>query len=105
MIANLLLGVIVVLFAGYFLIEAASLPARARMFPEAVLCGIALVGMLISIGAVVGRLRGQEPDGNGALASALVWQIAIPGGMLVHTYVLSTFVGFYFAVPVLLLAV
>lgn len=104
MLPNLLLGAAIALFAGYFLVEAAALPSRARMFPGAILWGIALVGVLIVAQAVLNRLREDAPDGSAALASALVWQIAIPGSILVGTYVLLTFVGFYLAVPVLLVA-
>jgi putative tricarboxylic transport membrane protein len=103
-IPNLLLGAVIAVFAGYFLTEAAALPPRARMFPQAVLWGMAAAGVLIMAQAVASRLRGNEPDGSGALASALVWQIAIPGGVLVGTYLLLTFVGFYLSVPVLLVA-
>ncbi len=102
MIPNLLLGAAIAVFAGYFLIEAAALPRRARMFPQAVLYGMLLVGVLIMAQAAVNRLRGVAPEGTTALVSSLVWQIAIPGGVLVGTYVLLTLVGFYLAVPVLL---
>jgi putative tricarboxylic transport membrane protein len=104
MIPNLLLGFAIAAFAGYFLLEAAALPPRARMFPQAILWGIAVVGVLIAAQAVVNRLREDAPDGSGALTSALVWQIAVPGGILALTYVLLTFVGFYLAVPVLIVA-
>jgi putative tricarboxylic transport membrane protein len=104
MIPNLLLGAFITAFAGYFLWEAAALPSRARMFPQAVLWGMATVGLLILVQAVASRLRETEPGGTGALASTLIWQIAIPGGMLVLTYVLLTFFGFYLSVPVLLVS-
>jgi putative tricarboxylic transport membrane protein len=103
-IPNLLLGAAIAIFSGYFLLEAAALPARARMFPQAILWGIAIVGVLIAAQAVLNRLRDEVPNGTAALASALVWQIAVPGGLLAGTYVLLTFVGFYLAVPVLLVA-
>lgn len=104
MLPNLILGAAITLFAGFFLVEAASLPERARMFPKTVLWGMAMTGVLLVVQSLLPRLR-EAPDDTGGLGSALVWQIAIPGGILVLTYVLLTFVGFYFSVPVLLVAV
>jgi hypothetical protein len=69
-IPNLLLGAAIAIFAGYFLLEAAALPARARMFPQAILWGIAIVGILIAAQAVPNRLRDEAPNGTAALASA-----------------------------------
>lgn len=104
-------GLLITLFGGYFLIEAAGLPARARMFPVAVLSGILIVGLLLIVDAIrqwrvsvaAGPVEAPKVDASDArLAQALVLQVAVPGVVLVGAFLVLMIAGFYVASPVLL---
>ena len=96
----------ILLFAGFFLLEAANRPSRARMFPNALLWGMVAVGRLLVLQALAGRLRGAGIESDAAEAEpsmipSLVFPVAIPGALLLAAYGLLTVVGFYGTVPFL----
>ncbi|WP_355660904.1 tripartite tricarboxylate transporter TctB family protein [Halomonas salifodinae] len=104
MLSNLILGAVLILFSLVFSFQAAELPSRSAMFPQFVLWGLGITGALMILQALLQRWRAQ-PAGEGAVQAdreararfidTLLFQILVPGGMLLAAFGLLTVVGFY----------
>ena len=113
MLQNLILGIVLVVFAGFFQYLAADLPYQSRLLPSVVLWGIGLCGLLMAGQAAFTMARhrsaekvGAGDDGEPPIEMAsLIHQILIPGATLLIGFVLLTLFGFYIASLFVLFAI
>ncbi|MGJ7456329.1 tripartite tricarboxylate transporter TctB family protein [Halomonas sp. MA07-2] len=104
MLSNLVLGAVLIAFSLVFSLQVTDLPSRSAMFPQFVLWGLGITGALMIVEALVKRLRTQ-PAGEGAAEAeqearrrfidTLLFQILVPGGLMLAAFGLLTVVGFY----------
>lgn len=112
MISNLILGVVTLLSSVFFYLQTTDLPERSALFPQFVLWGLAVVGVLLIFQALLaGRKSVGEKEfearleARGKLKETLFFQVLIPGGLLLIAYGLLLTVGFYPASALLVFTV
>lgn len=103
--ADFFFGIVVVIFGaiGCYLTKTTIKLASSRQMPMLLFGFIAVMGMGMSISSVVNRARGNE-DQTKVAAKDLLVGILLPGVILIITWILIDFLGFYVAVFLLILA-
>lgn len=94
--SNIIMGVLIIAFSVYFYSLAVEFRPRSALFPKAILWCMGVTGGLMILDALW-RLRKQAPDQDAGLGSALVFQILIPGTIMVLAFGLVRLWGFYAA--------
>ncbi|MGS2742927.1 tripartite tricarboxylate transporter TctB family protein [Halomonas sp. LS-001] len=102
MLSNLILGVLIFLSSLFFYLQSTDLPERSALFPHYVLWGMAIVGVLLVFQALLeGRKKVAEEElearheARTQLNDILIFQVAVPGALLLSAYGLLLSVGFY----------
>ncbi|MDQ7732474.1 tripartite tricarboxylate transporter TctB family protein [Halomonas sp. SpR1] len=102
MLSNLILGVVVLLSSIFFYLQTTDLPERSALFPQFILWGLVIVGILLIFQALLeGRKKVSQEvsearrEERGQFNDILIFQVAVPGGLLLVAYGLLVSVGFY----------
>lgn len=102
MLSNLILGVIVLPSAIFFYLQTTDLPERSALFPQYILLGLAIVGVLLIFQALLeGRKKAAKEEletrreARVQFNDIMIFQVMVPGGLLLVAYGLLLSVGFY----------
>ncbi|MDQ7727057.1 tripartite tricarboxylate transporter TctB family protein [Halomonas sp. SpR8] len=102
MLSNLILGVVILLSSIFFYLQAIDLPERSALFPHFILWGMAIVGVLLIFQALLEVRKKVSQEGlvsrreaRAQLNDILIFQVLVPGGLLLMAYGLLLSVGFY----------
>ncbi|AVI62701.1 tripartite tricarboxylate transporter TctB family protein [Halomonas sp. GFAJ-1] len=102
MLSNLILGVVIFLSSIFFYLQMTDLPERSALFPQYVLWGMTIVGGLLVVQALLeGRKKvaAEELKARCEMRAqfndTLIFQVAVPGTLLLMAYGLLLSVGFY----------
>lgn len=104
MISNIILGVILIIFSVFFGFQVVDLPERSALFPSMILWGIGITGILMVLTTLWkyrkeivtgGGPHEQSPEQRAKFNATMIYQIIIPGLILLATYGLLVLFGFY----------
>jgi putative tricarboxylic transport membrane protein len=104
MLSNLILGAVLIVSSLVFSLQAMDLPSRSAFFPQMVLGGLGITGALMILSALIKRKKAlslgkesmeAERQEQARFADTLLFQILVPGAILLVTFFLLTLVGFY----------
>ncbi|EWG99291.1 tripartite tricarboxylate transporter TctB family protein [Halomonas sp. BC04] len=104
--SNFILGIILIIASVLLYTQVGDLPRRSAMFPKMVLWGIGITGLLMLIDAAI-KAKKLAVAGDEAIAQAgeerskmrdtLLFQILVPGTVMLLTFLILMVVGFYVA--------
>ncbi|EWG98170.1 tripartite tricarboxylate transporter TctB family protein, partial [Halomonas sp. BC04] len=104
--SNFILGIILIIASGLLYTQVGDLPRRSAMFPKMVLWGIGITGLLMLIDAAIKTKKlavaGDEAIANvqeerSKMRDTLVFQILVPGIVMLLTFLILMVFGFYVA--------
>ncbi|MBD3897537.1 tripartite tricarboxylate transporter TctB family protein [Halomonas sp. ML-15] len=104
--SNFILGIFLIIASALLYTQVVDLPVRSAMFPKMVLWGAGITGLLMLIDAAIKAKRLATADDLDIaevkserikMRDTLVFQIMVPGGIMLLTFMLLTVVGFYLA--------
>ncbi|WP_018922640.1 tripartite tricarboxylate transporter TctB family protein [Salsuginibacillus kocurii] len=102
--SNYVLGVILIVFSGLLFTQTAELDSDAALLPNIVLVGMGILGILMIVDPLIRKALNkpkiEEKDGGEVkpfTMNIFIFQILIPAGILIFTYFMLTWFGFYIA--------
>lgn len=102
--ANFILGTVLIVSSVLLYTQVTGLPSRSAMFPKMVLWGIGTTGVLMVITAAIQRKKLAAAEAGAIeeleaerrqMRETLIYQVLIPGIVMLVTLLLLTLVGFY----------
>lgn len=102
--ADFYLGIVIILFSvtGY-LFSCGIKVAEAAIMPKFIMIFMGVMGLGISTASVISRARGQE-DATKVSIKDIAGGVLLPGSFLIGAYLLISFLGFYVAEFILIIA-
>ncbi|PTL38741.1 tripartite tricarboxylate transporter TctB family protein [Alkalicoccus saliphilus] len=92
--SSVILGIVTIIFAGLAWTQTVGLPEQSSLFPRVILGSMGVVGVLMLIDGIRGGKQSSSED-TGLSRSVFVFQIVIPGLIMLFGYFLLTMVGFF----------
>ena len=92
---NIVFGTIIVLFSIAAYTQTTDLPPQSALFPKVILWAMGITGLLMILDAVVKGRKGKEESGTSIPRRDLIYQILIPGGIMLGAYILLRLFGFF----------
>ncbi|WP_268760103.1 tripartite tricarboxylate transporter TctB family protein [Alkalispirochaeta americana] len=93
----MILGAACMLFAVLAYTQTGSLPAQAALFPKLVIFGMGVSGFLLIVDTLTRHRRRRLAEVISINLQTAIYQILIPGAMMLVTYGLLQLIGFYAA--------
>ncbi|WP_416147548.1 tripartite tricarboxylate transporter TctB family protein [Salipaludibacillus sp. HK11] len=94
-LSNVIFGVVLIIFSIIAYIQTLDLPDRSALFPQIILYGMAITGVLMIIDALIKRKKQKEENESTLTKNTFIFHIVIPGAILLTAYGLLSQLGFY----------
>lgn len=92
--SSVVLAIVSIIFAGLAWTQTIGLPEQSSLFPRIILGSMGVVGVLMLIDGLRGGKQSASED-TSLSRSVFVFQIVIPGLIMLFGYFLLTMVGFF----------
>lgn len=94
-LSSVIFGVILIIFSIIAYTQTLDLPEKSALFPQIILYGMAITGVLMVIDAIIKRKKHKAENEPTLTKNTFIFQILIPGAILLITYGLLSQFGFY----------
>ncbi|WP_100374494.1 tripartite tricarboxylate transporter TctB family protein [Bacillus sp. FJAT-45037] len=93
--SNIVLGIIILIFSAFAWTQTGELPNQSALFPKLIIIGLGITGVLMIVDTIIKRDKSGKRVENDLDRQVIVFQILIPGLILVLAYFSLILFGFY----------